>query len=225
MSISFDTQLRNYFLPKLISAKYIRKINCIVLKYVYHCTQSLKIITQWLITLKIVYMLKNLMTLFNFRIHICNANQHVIVHYSDVIMSVMASQITGISLFAQPYVQVQIKENIKALHHWPLWEASTSAWWIPLTKGQLCGNIFHLTMPSCLTYLHIPTHFFLDIQWPNLLSNKDFLLYVLMSLLWWLLMWSPKNSKSKTTLTVQSYPKILGILEWLYFTNFNSPTL
>ena len=39
-------------------------------------------------------------------------------------------------LFAQPFVQVQIKENIKALRHWPLWRESTSVWWIPLTKGQ-----------------------------------------------------------------------------------------
>ena len=33
-------------------------------------------------------------------------------------------------------VQSIIKENIKALHHWPLWGESTSDQWIPLTKGQ-----------------------------------------------------------------------------------------
>ena len=53
------------------------------------------------------------------------AGQHVMVgfekllkHYSDVIMGGMTSQITGVSLFAQPFVQAQLKENIKVLHHW-----------------------------------------------------------------------------------------------------------
>ena len=35
-------------------------------------------------------------------------------------MSVMASQITGVSIVFQPFVQAQIKENIKAPRHWPL---------------------------------------------------------------------------------------------------------
>ena len=39
-------------------------------------------------------------------------------------------------LFAQLFVQTQIKVNIKALCHWPLWGESTSDWWIPLTKGR-----------------------------------------------------------------------------------------
>ena len=39
-------------------------------------------------------------------------------------------------LFAQPFVQVQIKENIKAPCHWPWWGESTSDQWMPLTKGQ-----------------------------------------------------------------------------------------
>ena len=39
-------------------------------------------------------------------------------------------------LFAQPFVRAQIKENIKALRHWPLWWESTGNRWIPLTKGQ-----------------------------------------------------------------------------------------
>ena len=35
-------------------------------------------------------------------------------------MSAMASVITGVSLlFAQPFVQTQIKENIEAQRHWP----------------------------------------------------------------------------------------------------------
>ena len=49
-------------------------------------------------------------------------------HYSDIIMSDMASKITGIP-FTQPFVQAQIKENIKALCHWPLWGEVTGDQW------------------------------------------------------------------------------------------------
>ena len=38
--------------------------------------------------------------------------------------------------FTQPFVQAQIKENIKAPSHWPLWEKFTCDRWIPRTKGQ-----------------------------------------------------------------------------------------
>ena len=34
-------------------------------------------------------------------------------------------------LFTQPYVKAQIKENIKAPRHWPLWGEFTGDWWIP----------------------------------------------------------------------------------------------
>ena len=39
-------------------------------------------------------------------------------------------------LFTQPFIQAQIKENIKASRHWPLWEEFTGDRWIPRTKGQ-----------------------------------------------------------------------------------------
>ena len=55
-------------------------------------------------------------------------------HYSGVIMNAMVSQIT--SVFAQTFVQAQIKENIKAQRHWTLWGKSNGDRWIPLTKGQ-----------------------------------------------------------------------------------------
>ena len=44
--------------------------------------------------------------------------------YSDVIMSAMASQITGARLFTQPFVQAQINENVKTPRQWPLWGGS-----------------------------------------------------------------------------------------------------
>ena len=36
-------------------------------------------------------------------------------------MSRMASQITSLTIFTQPFAHSQIKENIKASRHWPLW--------------------------------------------------------------------------------------------------------
>ena len=39
-------------------------------------------------------------------------------------------------LFTQSFIQAQIKENIKALRHWPLCEEFTGDWWIPRINGQ-----------------------------------------------------------------------------------------
>ena len=49
----------------------------------------------------------------------------------------MASQITVVEIvYTQPFVRAQIKENIKAPRHWPLWGEVTGGQWIPRTKGQ-----------------------------------------------------------------------------------------
>ena len=43
-------------------------------------------------------------------------------HHSDVIMGAMASQINSLTVvITEPFIQAQIKENIKAPRHWPLW--------------------------------------------------------------------------------------------------------
>ena len=87
----------------------------------------------------------------------CCTSNMTNLHYSDVIMSKMASQITVVSIIFQPFVEEQIKENIKALHRWPLWGESTGYRWIPLTKGQQHGKCFHLITSSCVwgsTYSH-----------------------------------------------------------------------
>ena len=49
----------------------------------------------------------------------------IFTHNSDVIMSATTSQITGVSIFAQPFVEAQVKDNIKAPYHWTLWGEST----------------------------------------------------------------------------------------------------
>ena len=68
-------------------------------------------------------------------------------HYNDVIMGLIASQITSLTIV----YSVQIKENIKAPRHWPLCGEFTRNRWIPRTNGQLCGNCFHLMTSSCDT--------------------------------------------------------------------------
>ena len=39
-------------------------------------------------------------------------------------------------LLTQSFIQTQIKENIKARCHWPLWGEFTGDRWMPRTKGQ-----------------------------------------------------------------------------------------
>ena len=55
-------------------------------------------------------------------------------HYSDIIISAMASQIIGV--LDCLLNRLLIKENIKAPRHWFLCGESTPDQWIPLTKGQ-----------------------------------------------------------------------------------------
>ena len=50
-------------------------------------------------------------------------------------MSTMVSLITGVSIVL-PFVQAQIKDNIKAPRHWPLWGEFTGDWLISRTKVQ-----------------------------------------------------------------------------------------
>ena len=53
------------------------------------------------------------------------------LHYNDIIMSAVASQITSISIVCST-----VKENIKAPRHWPLCGEFTDDRWIPRTKDQ-----------------------------------------------------------------------------------------
>ena len=53
-------------------------------------------------------------------------------------------------LFTQPFIQEQIKENIKAPRHWPLCGEFTGDRWIPRTNVQYRGKCFHLITSSCL---------------------------------------------------------------------------
>ena len=60
------------------------------------------------------------------------------LHYSDVIMSTIASHITSVTIvyWTVFFFQAHIKVNIKSVRHWPWWGEFTDDQWIPLTKGQ-----------------------------------------------------------------------------------------
>ena len=64
-------------------------------------------------------------------------------------------------LFTQPFIQAQIKENIKAPRHWPLCGEFTGDRWIFRTKGQWRGKYFHLMRSSWNTKAldAVPTYF------------------------------------------------------------------
>ena len=80
-------------------------------------------------------------------------------HSSDITMSAQASQIPASPLFAQPFVQANIKENIKVLHHWSLWGEFTCDRWFSFTKGQWHGKSFYLmTSSGCLVGINRIPH-------------------------------------------------------------------
>ena len=55
-------------------------------------------------------------------------------HYSDTIMWRLKSPASP--FFTQPFIQAQIKDNIKAPRHWSLCGEVTGHRWLPLTNGQ-----------------------------------------------------------------------------------------
>ena len=57
-------------------------------------------------------------------------------HFSNVIMARRHLKSPASRLFTQPFIETQIKENIKAPRHWPLWGEFTDDHWIPRIKGQ-----------------------------------------------------------------------------------------
>ena len=69
-------------------------------------------------------------------------------HYSDVIMSAMTSQITGVVIVCLTVCSGTDQRNIKAPRHWLFWGDTTGHRWIPFTKGQWRGNCLHLMTSS-----------------------------------------------------------------------------
>ena len=63
---------------------------------------------------------------------------HEQAHYSDVIMNALASQITGVSIVAQPFLQAQIK---KLQSSTSLWRESNGDRWISSQKASNMENV------------------------------------------------------------------------------------
>ena len=70
------------------------------------------------------------------------------LHYNDVIMGAMASQITSIMIVYPTVYSRTEKRNIKAPRFWPLCGEFTGDLWIPCTKGQSHGKCIHLVTSS-----------------------------------------------------------------------------
>ena len=70
-------------------------------------------------------------------------------HYSDVMMSTMASQITSITIvYSTVYSGVDQRKHQSSESLGPLWGEFTGHRWIPRTKGQWSGKCFHLMTSS-----------------------------------------------------------------------------
>ena len=105
-------------------------------------------------------------------------------------MSTMTSQITSLTLSTQPFIQAQIKWNIKASRHWSLWGEFTGDRWIPRTNGQQRGKCFHLMTSSWhrLVSVHLPVPWLLS-SWPTYERlNRDELTFTLDQLVEYLFM-------------------------------------
>ena len=73
----------------------------------------------------------------------------ILPHYSDVTLSLMASQITSFSIVCSTVFFWRISKKIfKDPRHRILWGKATTDWWIPLTKCQQRGKFFHMNTSS-----------------------------------------------------------------------------
>ena len=66
---------------------------------------------------------------------------HWTVHYSDVIKSAMASQITSLTIVYSTVYSDADHTNIKAPRHWPLWGEFTGDRWIPAQRASNTENV------------------------------------------------------------------------------------
>ena len=63
-------------------------------------------------------------------------NAMVLLHYDDVVVGAMASQIISLTIVNSKVYSGADQENIKVPHHWPLCGEFTGDRWIPRTNGQ-----------------------------------------------------------------------------------------
>ena len=95
--------------------------------------------------------------------HLLNTNTHVWIartcglevcdndpiHYNDVILTTMASEITSLTVvYSTVYSDADQRKHQSSASLAFVWGIHRDRW-IPRTKGQLRGKCFHLMTPSC----------------------------------------------------------------------------
>ena len=93
------------------------------------------------------------------------------IHYIDVIMTIMASQITSLTaVYSAVYSDADQRKHQSSASLAFVW-GSHRDWWIPHTKGKLREKCFHLMTSSWKTgYFYWPIHlpcltFLLSVVW------------------------------------------------------------
>ena len=87
---------------------------------------------------------------------VSDVDEVLLFHYSDVIMSSLASQFTSLLIiYSTVYSGADQKKTskLRVTSHWPLRGEFTGDRWVPRTKGQWRGKCFHLIMSSCQNLL------------------------------------------------------------------------
>ena len=128
----YPVYISQYFSNRLCFEE--KKIGDVVLIYCIYCvTEMVEIIRrQW----QPVYVTWLMMYAWKRSSNARITKHDLGLHYNGVIMGTMASQITSFTIVSSIVYQTQIRENIKAPRHWPLWGEFTGDQWIPRIKGQ-----------------------------------------------------------------------------------------
>ena len=80
---------------------------------------------------------------------------HHSIHYNDVIMSLIASQITSLTVvYSAVYSDADKKKHQSSVWLAFVWGIHRDRW-IPRTKGQLRGKCFHLMTSSCIRHFPV----------------------------------------------------------------------
>ena len=103
---------------------------------------------------------ENLVITINYCLNIApspkSIKQYLMYHYSAVIRSAMASQITSVSIVWSSGCSGADKDiYIKAPHHWPLWWESIGDWWIPsqrASNAEIVSIWWRYNVPSASIY-------------------------------------------------------------------------
>ena len=86
---------------------------------------------------------------------ISTLDDDLLVHYADVIMTTMASQITSLTdVYSTVYSDADQRKHQSSASLAFVWGIHQD-WWIPRTKCQLRGKCFHLMTSSCVEWVNL----------------------------------------------------------------------